>query len=132
MRADNLLDTNLLIRFLTADDPKKALKVRKLLSQGKQFFIPDIVFAEIAWVLNTVYEVNREDIYIKLKSLLNFNTIKCDKILILLTLENYHNYPFLSFVDSYLAALVKSKQSRSFYSWDKSFDKVSDLKRLEP
>ena len=132
MRADNLLDTNLLIRFLTADDPEKALKVRRLLSQSRRIFIPDMVFAEIAWVLDTVYGVNREEIYIKLKSLLNFNAVRCDKILILLTLENYHTYPFLSFVDAYLAALVQGKRSKPFYSYDKSFDKVAGLQRLEP
>ena len=132
MRADNLLDTNLIIRFLTADDPKKALKVKRLLSRGGQIFIPDMVFAEIAWVLNTAYGINREEIYNKLKSLLNLNAVRCDKILILLTLENYHNYSFLSFVDAYLAALVQRKQSKSFYSYDRDFDKVKGVKRIEP
>ena len=128
----NLLDTNLLIRFLTADDPKKAQAVNKLLSSGKTFFLPDMAFAEIVWVLSSYYELGREEIYEKMKSLLSFKTINCSRALLFQALENYHNFNQLNFVDCYLSALVQTRKSKVLYSYDIGFDKVKGIKRLEP
>ena len=132
VKKDNLVDTNLLIRFLTADDPQKALRVKQLLSSHNKFFIPDLVFAEIVWVLQTFYGVARSEIHSKLKSLLNFDAIICNKKLLLAALENYQAYSFLSFVDAYLISLAQLRKSHIIYSYDQSFDKVKRIKRIEP
>ena len=132
MNRSNLLDTNLIIRFLTADDPKKAQAVKDLISSDKVFFLPDMAFAEIIWVLSSYYEFGREEIYEKIKSLLAFRKINCNRILLSQTLENYRNFNSLDFVDCYLAALMQTKKSKVLYSYDRDFDKVKELRRLEP
>jgi len=128
----NLLDTNLIIRFLTEDDPKKARAVFKLFSSGKTFFLPDMAFAEIVWVLSSFYEFKREEIYEKIKSLLAFEKVSCNRRLLLQSLEYYRDFNYLNFVDCYLAALVQTKKSKVLYSYDIGFDKVKGIKRVEP
>ena len=53
------LDTNILIRYLTQDDPGQSRKatreIEKGLSAGHMFFISDIVMCELVWVLETAY-----------------------------------------------------------------------------
>ncbi len=132
MKTDRLIDTNLLIRFLTGDDPKKAEAVEKLLKSGKPLFIPDLVFAEIVWVLQSFYEVPREIIYARLKSVVGFKNIDCDKILLTQSLENFINNPHLSFVDCYLTALIQTGKGKILYSFDRGFDNLLKDKRLEP
>ena len=60
------LDTNVLVRFLTEDDPGQYKKVLALFRAGQQsgerFFVDKIVMLEMIWVLETVYRYRREEI----------------------------------------------------------------------
>jgi predicted nucleic-acid-binding protein len=57
------LDTNLLIRYLTQDDPaqsrKAAAVVEQALSGGSSLFINHIVLCEVIWVLDRAYGFTR-------------------------------------------------------------------------
>jgi predicted nucleic-acid-binding protein len=60
------LDTNLLVRYLTRDDPGQYAKVTALvdaaIEHGDRFVINTAVLCELVWVLRTVYEYSREEI----------------------------------------------------------------------
>lgn len=56
------LDTNALVRFFTNDDPKKALKVKKLLEKEKEILVPEVVFPELEYVLAGNYQASRKKI----------------------------------------------------------------------
>ena len=49
------LDTNVLVRYLTADDAKQTALAEKLLEQASErdqpLFIPVLVLCELVWVL---------------------------------------------------------------------------------
>ena len=57
------LDTNILVRLLTRDDDKQAEKVRILFEthaeNNDQFFVSDMVLAELAWTLERTYRFDR-------------------------------------------------------------------------
>jgi predicted nucleic-acid-binding protein len=46
-----ILDTNILVRLLLADDPVQLTKVKRLLSRPQQFTSPITVMLELVWVL---------------------------------------------------------------------------------
>ena len=60
------LDTNILVRYLTQDDPRQsgiaAVEIEKGLSAGHFFFVADIVMCELVWVLETAYGYDRGQI----------------------------------------------------------------------
>lgn len=60
------LDTNILIRFLTGDDPAQAQKVYAVFKQAElkkeELFVPLPVVLEMLWVLEAVYEIPRAEI----------------------------------------------------------------------
>jgi len=60
------LDTNILVRYLTQDDPDQSRKatheIEKGLSMGDMFFIADIVMCELVWVLETAYGYDWQEI----------------------------------------------------------------------
>ena len=68
------LDTNVLVRFLVRDDKKQAEIVYRIFkraeSRNEPFFIPLLVVLETIWVLESVYEIPREEIRGSLQKLL--------------------------------------------------------------
>lgn len=50
------IDTNILVRFITADDPAQYRAVVRLLSTaGDRYFLSDLVLIETHWVLSSTY-----------------------------------------------------------------------------
>lgn len=127
----NLIDTNLIIRFLVNDDLQKAARVKEILSNNRATnVLPDLVIAEIIWVLSSYYELEKASIIEKIRALIHVSTIDCNKTLLDQSLTNWENYN-ISFVDSYLAAMAELK-GLNIFSYDVKFDKVASVNRLEP
>lgn len=128
-----LLDTNIIIRFLTNDSPHHAEKIEKLFAQSptSSLEIPDVVIFEIVYVLLSFYQLSKEEVIEKIYLLINFEKIKTNKKLIKKTLEIFKKYP-ISFIDAYLCALVILKKHPFFYSFDKKLKKVREIKIKEP
>lgn len=76
------LDTNLLVRYLMADDVIQSRKVEKLLEnaviQHKTFFIPAVVILETEWVLENVFELPKAQIIELLLELLDLNVLQIE------------------------------------------------------
>ena len=68
------LDTNILIRFLVADEPRQAQLVYRLFKnvekKNERFFVSLLVVLETLWVLDSVYEYTSAEIVEALKGLL--------------------------------------------------------------
>lgn len=48
------IDTNIIVRFLTGDDPRQAQKSRRLIGEG-EIFVATSVLLECEWVLRSAY-----------------------------------------------------------------------------
>lgn len=68
------VDTNVLVRFLVRDDEKQAKAVYKKFKQAEAnkevLFIPVLVVLETVWVLESVYDVTRQEILDSIDQLL--------------------------------------------------------------
>ncbi len=60
------LDTNVLVRYLTRDDPAQYAKASAFLeaaaNQGQPFLLNTVVLSELTWVLASVYGYSRGEI----------------------------------------------------------------------
>lgn len=127
-----LLDTNLLVRYFTEDDLEKARAVAKLLKNSKEkLIITDVAFAEIVWVLQSFYSFSKEDIVEKLMRFVNIPHIDLNREVLRKTLY-YFSQTSLSFIDAYEAAYCENKELDGIYSYDRGFDKIKSIKRIEP
>lgn len=127
----NLIDTNLIIRFLINDDPQKVAKVEKLLKdQDNKNIILDTVIAEIIWVLNSYYNLTKSDIIEKIAALIQVNTIECNSFLIGRALSIWREYN-ISYIDAYLAS-VAELGNMTLYSYDEKFQTISTIAVKEP
>ena len=60
------IDTNVLVRYLTLDDPEQVQRVDRLVDHAERLeealHIDAIVLCEVVWVLRSVYRLSRESI----------------------------------------------------------------------
>ncbi len=63
------LDTNLVVRLVTNDDPRQASRVAKLVER-EEVYLPKTVVLESEWVLRHAYGLEREVIRTALEKLL--------------------------------------------------------------
>ena len=75
------IDTNIFIRFLTDDVPEKADSCEKLFKQAVEkketLFTTEMVIAEIIWVLESYYDLQKDDIAGKMEKILNTHNLLC-------------------------------------------------------
>ena len=68
------LDTNVLVRFLVADEPEQAARAARLFERsadaGETLFVAQIVVCELVWVLGYAYGRTRAEIASGLEQLL--------------------------------------------------------------
>ncbi|MBC2712727.1 MAG: PIN domain-containing protein [Desulfosarcina sp.] len=130
------LDTNIFIRYLTDDDPGKADACEKIFMKAvvkeETFFTTDMVIAEIVWVLESFYKLPGKEVQDKVEKILNTPNLICphkDLILSALILYSEKN---IDYIDAYNGLILKEKGIEELYSYDKHYDRIDWLKRLEP
>ncbi len=55
------IDTNVIVRYLTGDDPEQADKARAVIGRTP-VFVPRTVLLEVEWVLRGVYNLSSEQV----------------------------------------------------------------------
>ncbi|MBU4185170.1 MAG: PIN domain-containing protein [Proteobacteria bacterium] len=130
-----LLDTNVLIRFLTSDKTQKFRGVYTLfesLEQGDlRVELKLIVLFQVVFVLKSFYSVPREDIATGMLSILEYKGIIVkEKKNVRRTIELWHDSN-LDIVDCYLIACLEGDRQNILYSYDQDFDKFK-INREEP
>lgn len=131
------IDANIFVRYLTGDDPAKAKRCLALFQRTKQNEVTvttsEAVIAEVVYVLSSkIYGLRRSDIVVRLRPLLTLPNLKLlYRSVFLRALELYvrHN---VDFEDCLTAAYMERKNITDIYSYDKDFDAISGIKRLEP
>lgn len=125
-----VLDTDIVIRFLTNDDPEKADRFEAFLALGERITLTDVTFAEIYWTLKSFYSMDKHAIIELLTALIHESSIDCNHTILQQTLEvlKKHN---LSYIDAYTVASAINSDGQVL-SYDRGFDNVPNVTRKEP
>lgn len=136
---DPYVDTDIIIRLITHDDPKKqeaAAKLFEKVEDGELILTaPDTVIADAVFVLSSprLYHLPRTEIRDVLVSLLRYTNFKVDnKQAVTSALELYASTNNLDFGDCLLATLTAQIEAKELYSYDHDFDKIKGIIRKEP
>lgn len=74
------LESNVLVRFLLKDDPKQAPAVYRLFKQAENgrevFWVPLTVILETIWVLESAYQISRQEVMDSIADLLRLPVLK--------------------------------------------------------
>ena len=130
-----LLDTNVLIRFLTHD---KNTKYKKLYSFFESLEIGEIrtelkliVLFQVIFVLQSFYKVPKDQIVAGLSDLLKYRGITIKEKKIVQRAMELWREENVEIVDCYLIACLEKDAQSILYSYDRDFDKFK-INRKEP
>ena len=111
------VDTNVVVRFLVADDPEQSARARDLFA-AEQIFIPDTVILETAWVLGYSYGLDKDAIAAGLRRLFGLANVHLrDMAEMALALE-WYDYG-LDFADA--LHLAQSAHCTRLLTFDRRF-----------
>ena len=130
-----LVDTNVLLRFLTGEPPQQANAVRKLFTRAQAgelvLDILPIVVSEAYYTLTSFYRLERILAAEKISQLLQQRGVSPrDPNLLGGTLSRLKKHN-VDFADAYLAAGAEAEKM-PVASFDKDFDKFPGVARYEP
>ena len=121
----NIIDTNIILRYIVGDDELQKIKARKVFLEAKKgkikLQIKTVVISEVCYVLESFYKKSKDEIADKLETFLSAKWLKVEDRQPLLSMwqlyrENLH------FVDSYLLACSKLNKSK-ILTFDKTLNK---------
>jgi len=126
------VDTNILIRHLVGEPPEQAARATRYLEQADELLLPDLILAEVAYVLESFYEVPREQVAETLRAVLAFPVIRVlDADLLQRAVEVYEQHR-LDFADAYLVASAERTGVGVVASFDRAIERVGTVRREEP
>lgn len=130
------VDTNVFLRFLVNDDPEKADACeelfRKAIAGDEALSTSDMVIYEIIWVLESYYELKKSDIRESVEKILNTRNLHCPNKEIIISALSIYVEKNIDFIDAYNAFMLKLDKINEINSYDKHFDRVDWIKRIEP
>jgi predicted nucleic acid-binding protein len=130
-----LLDTNVIIRFLTGDHPTHSPRSRNLFARAAAgevgLVLTDLALAESAWVLQLFYRLDRAAIAAALKGVIESTGVEVQNKAILLNALRNFAQTGVNFVDAYHAAVAEA-ESIAIASFDRDFDQFAGIKRIQP
>ncbi len=136
-RITAVVDTNLLVRYLTEDDPVKAKAVDDLLAlaeQGRErLLVPSVVIAELVWVLESYYKMGTDQVVELVEAMLSTPGLEVqDASLIRAALVTYLTAK-VDFIDAWIMEFARKKKADRVYTFDKRhFKEMGSFKVVQP
>lgn len=124
--------TNVLVRHLTGDPPAQARRATAFLEEADELLLPDLIMAEVVYVLESFYEVERIRVAELMRAIIGFPAVVVvDARLLFRALEVYE-VNRLDFAEAYLVASAEASGVEAIASFDRTIDRVPTVTRIEP
>jgi predicted nucleic acid-binding protein len=136
MADPTILDANILLRHLTQDHPDhspRATNYLRRIEQGEiEARLADVVIFEVVFTLQSFYRQPKaliRDALLDILSLPGIHVPRKRRFSRIFDLYTSYN---LSFVDAYIAVEAERLTSSTLTSFDKGFDRIPGITRVEP
>lgn len=126
------LDTNIIVRLITQDNPVEVEKAESLISNSqKTFILEDAAIMEVVFVLmGNYYNFSRQDVADSIKTIMDISNIYFNKSIITGALDMFVTHPKLSFVDCYLAIITEASDEAPLWTLDRKLASQSPIANL--
>ena len=127
------LDTSVVVRYLTDDPPEMAARAALLIDSASPLAITELVLVESAYVLTSVYGINRAEVSEALSELMLRSNISCPHIdiaLVVRALQLARTSGRISFADALIWAQARQSEA-PVATFDRRFP-TEGIRLLEP
>ncbi len=123
------VDTTVLVRLLTRDEPKQVALADAFVEQGA--WVSVLALTETTWVLAAVYERNAAQVALAVEMLLNHQHLTLQEPeAVTAALETFRRRPTLGFSDCLLVELARRAGHLPLGTFDRNLGKVGGATTL--
>lgn len=123
------LDTNVLVRLITRDDPKQVAAAEAFVAKGA--WAPYLAVAEATWVLATVYGRDPAAIATAIEMLLSHEHLTVqDSEVVAAAVTLFRQQPRVGFSDCLMVAVARKAGHTPLGTFDRELGKIDGAHRL--
>lgn len=123
------VDTNVLVRLITGDDPRQTASADVFIENGA--WVSILAVAETTWVLSTVYKLSATRLAAGVEMLLDHQHLTLqDSEAVAEALELFRSRPALGFSDCLMLQLAKKAGHFPLGTFDRVLGKIAGTQKL--
>lgn len=123
------VDTNVLVRIIARDDPRQRQAAEAFVADGA--WLSHIVLAELAWVLESVYDFPAERIATVMDMLLDHASLTVQEPdVVAAALASFRARPAAGFSDCLILAIAGRQGHLPLGSFDRALGRLPGVQRL--
>jgi predicted nucleic-acid-binding protein len=123
------VDTNVLVRLITRDDPDQVAAAEAFVAKGA--WISHLVLSEATWVLAAVYDLGAPEIARAIEMLLNHKDLALQEPeVVSAALEHFRKKPALGFSDCLLLEVARKAGHLPLGTFDRDLGKLPGAVKL--
>jgi predicted nucleic-acid-binding protein len=123
------VDTNVLVRLVTRDDPGQALQADTFVVKGA--WVSVLALAEATWVLESVYALDASYLAATIEMLLNHKDLTLqDPDVVEAALELFRSRPALGFSDCLMLHIARKAGHLPLGTFDRALGKIEGAQKL--
>jgi len=123
------VDTNVLVRLLTRDDPKQVAAAERFVAPGA--WVSHLVLSEATWVLVSVYGLDAGDVAVAVEMLLNHKDLTLqDADAVAAALELFRARPAVGFSDCLILESAKKAGHVPLGTFDRGLGRLEGAERI--
>lgn len=131
-----VVDTNIFVRHIRQDhpdhSPRASAYIAEIEAGDRTARTTELVLSEVIYVLQSFYRMSKADIAEALLPLISLPNLKiARKARLRKTLDWYVRYN-VSFIDASLAVLAQEQKLPAVVSFDRNYDRIPGVTRIEP
>jgi predicted nucleic-acid-binding protein len=131
-----IIDANVILRYLTNDVPNQTRRAEELLKKvemgSEDVFLPDIILADIIWILEGYYKQSRVLIRDWITTILSLQGLEFSDANVALNALDIYVDKGIDWSDAFTASQMTDRGITEIYSFDKHFNRIDGISRVEP
>ncbi len=130
------IDANVILRFVTADHPQMSFRCRELFARVQSgdevVFLPEAALSDVVWTLNSFYRWPIEQICRFVGDIVSLDSVKMSRKSLVWEALSLFAEENIDFSDALIVSEMHSADLNGIYSYDRDFDRIEGVTRVEP
>jgi predicted nucleic-acid-binding protein len=123
------VDTNVLVRLVARDNADQVRAAEQFVAKGA--WVSHLVLAETLWVLDSVFELSRDQVALAIEMLLNHRDLTLqDADVVTAALGHYRKRPAVGFSDCLILEIARKAGHLPIATFDRDLSRLDDVQRL--
>ena len=130
------IDANVILRFVTADHPQMSPRCRELFARvqsgEEEVFLPEAALSDVVWTLNSFYHWPIENICRFIGDIVSLDGVQMSRKPLVWGALSLFADGDVDFSDALIVSEMRRVDLYEIYSYDRDFDRIEGIARVEP